>query len=299
MVAKISIRALTACALALLALSSVSAQDHRKSDARNTQKSQSGLLDFALAGINANDRNYGQCFDEARQLLIHETLERTYFWSNLCAITVAGFLFIVVVYQRRSQRRSEQVVSEVIAQYHNGLERAEVQIREATKRNRALVKVLSSPAASTVPDSTPWPDEPVPQRKNVGRPRREDPAAGPPPAAQAKGPEPSQSTPRSPATKVNTPAAAVNAVQEGQSRHAEHTNMNMPPATAKAVNQEKSNSAGQMGLFGSEVDLIGKINVLQQQLSSSQEREKHLRRQLNDSELRFQKEQQKARTLQS
>lgn len=56
--------------------------------------------------------------------------------------------------------------------------------------------------------------------------------------------------------------------------------------------------ANQMGLFSPDVDLIAKINSLQQQLNTAQEREKQLRRQLNDSDLRLQKEQQRNRSLQ-
>ena len=48
---------------------------------------------------------------------------------------------------------------------------------------------------------------------------------------------------------------------------------------------------------GVDVDLVAKINMMQQQLSGSQEREKQLRRQLNEAELRLQKEQQKNRSL--
>jgi hypothetical protein len=48
-----------------------------------------------------------------------------------------------------------------------------------------------------------------------------------------------------------------------------------------------------------DVDLIALINVIQQQLTGSQEKEKQLRRQLNDAELRLQKEQQKNRSLKS
>jgi len=53
----------------------------------------------------------------------------------------------------------------------------------------------------------------------------------------------------------------------------------------------------QIPLFKPEVDLVVKVNSLEQQLGRSQEQEKHLRRQLNQSELRLQTEQQKNRAL--
>ncbi len=52
-----------------------------------------------------------------------------------------------------------------------------------------------------------------------------------------------------------------------------------------------------MGLFKPEVDLILKVNSLEQQLGRSQEQEKQLRRQLTQADLRLQAEQQKNRTL--
>jgi hypothetical protein len=66
--------------------------------------------------------------------------------------------------------------------------------------------------------------------------------------------------------------------------------------TAKAAgNGAKPTS--QIPLFKPEVDLVVKVNSLEQQLGRSQEQEKHLRRQLNQSELRLQTEQQKNRAL--
>src|SRR5215469_17523720 len=125
MVANISTRWLAWCALSTLLLPPAYSQDHHKSEARGQNGQQVGFVDFALARVNPNNRNYGQCFDEARRILIQETLERAYFWSNLCSITVAGFLFIIVLHQRQFNRRSEQIAAETIAQYHNALERAE------------------------------------------------------------------------------------------------------------------------------------------------------------------------------
>lgn len=323
MVAKTVTRSLLACALSIAALPLAYSQEHGRSEAHNTQKHQSGLLDYALSGVNSRGRDYGQCFDEARQLLIHETLERALFWSNLCSLVAAGFLFVVVCYQRQFQRRSENVASEVIAQYHNALERAEAQIAESATRNQGLMKALSISAGLNVAGGT-APGEPVPQRRNVGRPARESSPATTQAPAQSKAANLSESATSTSTTKPTMPAGAAIAVLEerakaadqppasslkqvekvkdvdkGTSRPADQTvQTGTPPTTPKASHQEKSKPVDQMGLFGPEVEFINKINVLQQQLSSSQEREKNLRRQLNDSELRFQKEQQKSRALQ-
>ena len=39
-----------------------------------------GFVDFALKRINAADKDYGQCLDEGRKLLIEETMRNGYFW---------------------------------------------------------------------------------------------------------------------------------------------------------------------------------------------------------------------------
>ncbi len=211
MVARTLNRSLAVCALAVLVLPLACAQEPHKPDARKTQRQQPGLVDFALTGVNSSDRNYGQCFDEARRLLIQETFDRAYFWSNLFSITVAGLLFLVVIHQRQSQRRSEQLASEAIAQYHNALERAEAQIREATSRNHALMKALSSSAMRNITDNTPPPPEAVPQRRPIGRPPREESAAKataqPKPAAAGQ-----DAAPVTTQTKAAEPAQPVKAV---------------------------------------------------------------------------------------
>jgi len=55
--------------------------------------------------------------------------------------------------------------------------------------------------------------------------------------------------------------------------------------------------ANQIGLFKPEVDLVMKVNSLEQQLGRSQDEAKLLRRQLNESDRRLQEEQQRNRSL--
>jgi len=55
--------------------------------------------------------------------------------------------------------------------------------------------------------------------------------------------------------------------------------------------------ANQIGLFKPDVDLIMKVNSLEQQLGRSQDEAKLLRRQLNESDRRLQEEQQRNRSL--
>lgn len=237
-------------------------------------KQKQGLVDYTLDRIAKEGRDYGQCLDEGRRLLIEETLDRAYFWSNLLATGVSVCLFLVVVHQHRLLQRRELIAAESLTQYHNALTRAESQAEEATRRNHELMEALSassrltSAAESVVPKSKK--DAVLQVRSGVATVPVSTPAA-----VKLNSPKPALASP--------TPARAVASVA----------------ATAVVESPENGTQrSNQMGLFSPDVDLIAKINSLQQQLSTAQEREKQLRRQLNDSDLRLQKEQQKNRSLQ-
>ena len=51
-----------------------------------SSKPKDGLVDFALKSINPADKDYGQCLDESRKILVDETVRNGYFWSNLIAL---------------------------------------------------------------------------------------------------------------------------------------------------------------------------------------------------------------------
>ncbi len=248
---------------------------------RTTTKQNQGLIDFALQGANSTERDYGQCLDEGRRLLIQETVDRIYFWSNLLALGTAFALFILVIHQHQLLRRREQIAADALAQYHNARLRAEAQVEVATQRNHALMSALSelSPpdnaaeTAATVATG----GRSSPRKERVQQARSTGSIS--PTASTAATVVPAREKPSLPAAMSASDAIAASIA---------------PPRTTR----DGAKPVDQMGLFGADVDLIAKVNSLQQQLNSSQEREKHLRRQLNDSEVRLQKEQQKTRNLQ-
>jgi hypothetical protein len=234
-------------------------------------KQRPGFLEFALRGINSTDRNYGACVDDARRLLLEETIRRAYFWSNLLAIAVAICLFLIVVHQHRAMARRDWMVADVITQYRNALARAEDQVGLATHRNHELMQALAAASGFKVEESADS-GERTRQRKTTATVA----LSGAPAAA------PSLSPP-----------------SVGGAKRAEESTAPAPSQAATTDTTTKSLSPGnQMGLFGSEGDFVAKINTLQQQLNTSQERERQLRRQLNDSEIRHQKEREKSRSPQ-
>jgi len=232
---------------------------HDPASQRPPEKRADSFVDFALKRINPADKNYGQCIDEGRKLVLEGTVENGYFWSNTVALSLLGCLFVILVYQHNRQTRREWIVGEVLQQYDHALARANAQVDEATKRNQELVEALTGARESALrsPIALLGRSE---QEGNRGSSKRST-------AAQPAELTPAKSGP------VSAKSEAAKASGNG----------------AKPTRQ--------IPLFKPEVDLVVKVNSLEQQLGRSQEQEKHLRRQLNQSEVRLQTEQQKNRTL--
>ena len=70
-----------------------------------------------------------------------------------------------------------------------------------------------------------------------------------------------------------------------------------PAVDRPGVATAAPNPGGQIALFKPEVELVTKVNVLEQQLGRSHELEKHLRRQLNETGRKLQAEQERNRSL--
>lgn len=222
-------------------------------------KQKDGLLDFALKRINPANKDYGQCLGEGRRLLVEETIRNGYFWSNLVALGLLGCLFVIIVYQHRVQTCREWTAAEMLAQLEHALARANAQVEEATSRNRGLMEALTTLRESGLRSQAP-PGE-----------------AQDRPALQTA----NSRTSSIPASQVATPKNGNAATAPSRSARA---------ATATPP-------ANQIGLFKPEVDLVMKVNSLEQQLGRSQDEAKLLRRQLNESDRRLQEEQQRNRNL--
>lgn len=218
-----------------------------------------GFVDYTLKRINPSDKDYGECLDQGRKLILRESIQNAFFWSNLVTLSLLGCLFIIVVYQHRQRVRREWTIAEILQQYEHALLRANAQVDDATKRNGELSEELTS------------------ARENASR-------------SSIVLTEPRESP---------TPRAISKRTAETQPVEATVARPTVAGAGDRAPNGRGNGSkvANQMGLFKPEVDLILKVNSLEQQLGRSQEQEKQLRRQLTQSDLRLQAEQQKNRTL--
>jgi hypothetical protein len=222
-------------------------------------KQKDGFVDFALKSINPADKDYGQCLDEGRKLLIEETMRNGYFWSNLVALGLLACLFVIIVYQHRVQTHREWTTADMLAQHEHALSRANAHVEEATNRNRGLMEALTALRESALRSQAPpgeAQDRPAPQT-------------------------------------VRTRTSSIQASQVATPKNGNATSAADRSASAATATRP----ANQIGLFKPDVDLIMKVNSLEQQLGRYQDEAKLLRRQLNESDRRLQEEQQRNRSL--
>ena len=223
-----------------------------------SSKPKDGLVDFALKSINPAGKDYGQCLDESRKILVDETVRNGYFWSNLIALGLLACLFIIIVYQQRVQSVREWTAAEVLMQYENSLSRANAQVEEATSKNRGLMEALTALRESAFRSQTS-----------------------------------SAETQERRAETVSSRASSISASQVASTKSSDTKSALGRPTRAATATL----SVDQIGLFKPDVDLIMKVNSLEQQLGRSQDEAKLLRRQLNESDRRLQEEQQRNRSL--
>ena len=195
----------------------------------------------------------------AANCCVEETMRNGYFWSNLVALGLLACLFVIIVYQHRVQTCREWTAAEMLAQHEHALARANAQVEEATSRNRGLMEALTALRESALRSQAP------------------------PGEAQDR---PALQTVSSRASSI--PASQVATPKNGNAATA-------PSRSARAATATPP--ANQIGLFKPEVDLVMKVNSLEQQLGRSQDEAKLLRRQLNESDRRLQEEQQRNRSL--
>jgi len=224
-----------------------------------SSRQKDGLVDFALKRINPADKDYGQCLDEGRKLLIEETTRNGYFWSNLVALGLLACLFVIIVYQHRVQTCREWTAAEMLAQHEHALARANAQVEEATSKNRGLMEALTTLRESALRSQAP----------------------------------PGEAQDRPALQTVSSRASSIPTSQVASTKSSSVTSA--PGRSARAATATPP--ANQIGLFKPEVDLVMKVNSLEQQLGRSQDEAKLLRRQLNESDRRLQEEQQRNRSL--
>jgi hypothetical protein len=219
-----------------------------------------GFLDFTLKRINPSEYDYGQAIATARDRLRKETIENSYFWSNVVALGLLGAMFLVMSYQQRRLTRATWNSAEAVAQYEHALQRANAEIENGSRRNQDLANALIKLKEAVV---SPASDRSDFVEATVTRELRK--------------------------RQADTGSLAPGATRNKTEKSAKNNACGIANVTVASANQ--------IGLFKSEVDFIMKINSLEQQLARSRDVESELRRQLNESGRKIQIEQEKNRTL--
>ena len=226
---------------------------------QRSPKPPDGFLGFTLKRVNPSDKDYGQCVDEGRAVLLEETVRNEYFWSNLIALGLLGCLLVIIIFQHRIGVRREWAAAEILAQFEHSLHRSNAQVNEATKRNHGFKDAFATLRELTLRSAPPLPDPGEITASSTARTRTN--------TARVTAPTTTKTTSAKTATERNA-------------------------ETAIAAEPEN-----QMALFKSDAAVIMKVNSLEQQLARSEEQQKELRRQLNDAGRKLQAEQEKNRAL--
>lgn len=239
-------------------LSSYEPASHQGSEMRRD-----AFVDFALKRINPAGTDYGKCLAEGRSALVEETVKDAYFWSNVVALGMLGCLFIIVVYQHRMYGQWVWRSAEVLAQLEQSLARSHAQVKLATERNLALAESVSALKHAL-------------QQVTLSPVKSADGTASPVPRGRT----------------VNAQAsAAISSRTDGTRQTSDRQSSavtNSGPSVATAPSP-----GSQISLFKPEIELVTKVNALEQRLSRSQEMEKQLRRQLNDAGRKLEVEQER------
>src|SRR6185437_14932 len=157
--------ALIAITLAPSAVAQPARSTYDPAARQHSSKPPDSFIDFTLKRINSSDKDYGAAIAEDRDLLVNETVESRYFWSNLVAVGLLGFFFILLVFQQRRLNRSGWKSAETIAGYEYALERANAQVEDATSKYGEAIEALirlkesalraqSSPTSNNAPPQT-------------------------------------------------------------------------------------------------------------------------------------------------
>ncbi|MBZ5505097.1 MAG: hypothetical protein LAO78_06395 [Acidobacteriia bacterium] len=117
--------------------------------AKQPGKPRDGFVDFAIKQINSQNKDYGSQIDDARKLLVDETIKSVPSWALLVALSFLILAFFLLLHQHRERHRREIIAAGLLAQYHNALADARGQADEAIRRYNELVNRTNTAAEAT------------------------------------------------------------------------------------------------------------------------------------------------------
>jgi hypothetical protein len=103
-----------------------------------THRHRQSFTDYALGKINPANVDVGRAYQEAREQIVHNTIDDLYFWSNCMSLTlligVTGFFFLHL----RSADKKERIAATLIAQMWNGRVSDKIEIERRTEWYNSL-----------------------------------------------------------------------------------------------------------------------------------------------------------------
>lgn len=117
--------------------------------AKQTSKPRDGFVDFALKQVNPQNKDYGCQIDDARKLLVDETIKSVTSWALLVALSFLILAFFLLLHQQRERNRREIIAAGLLTQYHNALADARGQADQAIRRYNELVNRTNTAAEAT------------------------------------------------------------------------------------------------------------------------------------------------------
>lgn len=127
--------------------------------AKQPAKQGDGFVDFALKQVNPQNKDYGCEIDDARKLLIDETVKSVTSWAVLVALSFLILSFFLLLHQHRECHRREIIAAGLLAQYHNALADARSQADEAIRQYNELVNRTNTTAEAALRTASQSPEQ--------------------------------------------------------------------------------------------------------------------------------------------
>jgi hypothetical protein len=122
----------SACALAQVGSS-------RQQEASQTRNKAKGFLDYTLGKINSEQKDYGSQVKLSRRIMVEETVDKAYFWSNLFSLLLLALVTTLYLLTLRSGDKKELVAATLIAELWNGLVSSREEMERIEKDNGLIL----------------------------------------------------------------------------------------------------------------------------------------------------------------
>ena len=123
-----------------------------------SQKSRQGFLDYALGRVNPQQVDYGSQVAADRGLLVAETLDNLFFWSNVITLVLFTGVTTLYIFNLRSGEKKELIAATLITELWNGrlsdnteIVRRTDQYNLLVERHNALLALSAKGAAENSP----------------------------------------------------------------------------------------------------------------------------------------------------